>query len=101
MEKWEYCVISGVGFISSTLFPNYPELIFFSVDGITKRIDIGNNAAHKRPEKFVKASEGEYLAHIIAKLGIEGWEMICAVSQDRSSEGIGPHCIYFRRKLIE
>jgi hypothetical protein len=97
MQKWEYCVITGVDFATYGITGSYPKLSYFSINGVAKEIDLGNSAASKRPSGMQKVSEGGYIASIIASLGQEGWEMVGVVNA--SSTGTGTHGIYFRRPM--
>ena len=97
-QKWEYCVITGIDVDALGGFePYYPCLTYFSLNG-TEVINLSNKAASKRPSGWEKANEAGYVAHVIAKLGSEGWEMV-GVGSGRSAQGTGPQCIYFRRPI--
>lgn len=99
-EKWEYCVITGANATAGGFEPSYPKLTYFSLNGIHTESDLGNRAKSSRPEGFRNVSEAGYVAHIIAKLGMEGWEMV-GVGSASSTQGVGAHCIYFRRRLSD
>jgi len=97
MQKWEYCLITGVEVSSIGKFDGYyPRLYFFGLNGLSQEVDLGNSGASQRPKGLEKVSEKEYIAHMIAKLGSEGWEM---VSTGKGGRGSGSNCIYFRRPL--
>ena len=98
MKQWQYCVITGVMTNSGSLSGSYPQLSFLSIHGIEETIDLGKNAAQKRPEGFKNVSEGGYIAHWISKLGSEGWEMVSAVPES-AGPGANSHSIYFRREV--
>jgi len=99
MQKWEYCVITGVDNSSiGTFTGHYPRLSFLGLRGISEEVDLGKNAAPKRPEGWEKVSEGGYIAYTIAKLGSEGWEMV-GTGTGSSTNGTGSHCIYFKRPI--
>ena len=94
MQKWEYCVITGVSGGGGGFDGSYPKLNYFSKTGIVKIVDLGNGAASERPEGMRKVSEGGYIASTIARLGQEGWEMV-----GMGVETASYHCIYFRRPI--
>lgn len=97
-QKWEYCVITGIDVSSVGFKPHFPKLTYFSLNGIETQIDLGNSAASKRSENWKDVSEAGYVAHIIAKLGMEGWEMV-GTGSGSSNQGTGIHCNYFRRPI--
>ena len=94
MQKWEYCIITGSGANAGGFAPKYPQLIYFSPNGIETWIDLGNSDAKKRPSGWRKVGEAGYVAHTIAELGLEVWEMVGVASQE-----YGSHSIYFRRPV--
>lgn len=99
MQKWEYCVITGVDSSSIGVFKGqYPKLNYFGFNGISQEVDLGNSAASKRPKGWEKVGEGGYIAYTIAKLGSEGWEMV-GTGTGSSMQGTGTHCIYFKRPI--
>jgi len=99
MQKWEYCLITGVMVSSIGKFEGrYPRLYFFGLDGLSQEVNLGDSVASQRPKEFQKVSEGGYIAHWIAKLGSEGWEMVGTGKGDDQS-GLGANSIYFRRPL--
>jgi hypothetical protein len=97
MQKWEYCVITGVTFQNMGISGNHPILEYFSINGIEKSEDLGDKAASKRPN-LKNISEGGYIASVIARLGNEGWEMVGTGYRAYTSID-GHHCIYFRRPI--
>jgi hypothetical protein len=98
MQKWEYCLLTGVKIdVIGNLEGNYPKLTYFSVDG-KKEINLSNSAKATRPKGFEKVSEGWYIAAVIADLGIKGWEMVGTGQSDYLNGGI-KHIIYFRRPI--
>ena len=97
MQKWEYCVITGVTTFASELSGKYPKLTYFFPRGFEKQIDLGNKAASQRPKGMEKVSEGEYIASVVAQLGMEGWEMVSAVNEAPSDSS--RYSIYFRRPI--
>jgi len=97
-QKWEYCVITGVDANAGGFKPHYPVLTYFALNGIETIIDLGNGAKSSRPESWRNVSEAGYVAHIIARLGMESWEMAGVVSESHM-QGTGSHCSYFRRRV--
>jgi hypothetical protein len=99
MQQWEYCVMIGVQINTQGFGGYYPRLTYLSMSGIERDVDLGSKAAASRPKGWERVSEGGYIAHIIAELGAEGWEMVSAVPQSTSAQGVGAHSIYFRRPV--
>lgn len=97
MTKWEYCVIKGVDYLGIGLTPSYPKLILFSLNGISE-VDLSNKSAKTRPAGWEIRTESEYVAHTVAKLGLDGWEMVNAVGA-ASVQGTGATNLYFRRTV--
>lgn len=95
LQKWEYCVITGLIPYMYGIKPNYPYLTYLSLKGIETPINLGHSCARKRPQGWQKASEEQYVAHVIAKLGVEGWEMVGTATTSSHPA----HCIYFRRPI--
>jgi hypothetical protein len=87
-KQWEYCFITGIATRSAMLFPNYPTLNYISLKGIEMK-DLGNKASASRPDEWRTASETDFVAHMIARLGLDGWEMVSVQAE----------CIYFRRPI--
>jgi len=88
MQKWEYCAIAGVSKRGSGLYPRYPALIQFTLQGCV--------------ERPIKGDEINLLAQTIAHLGEQGWEMVGTGAHSLgSSLGSGTtetnHIIYFKR----
>lgn len=99
MQKWEYCVITGVVInTNGVLTGRNPRLYHFSLDGIDKKEYLGDNAANARPRGWKDVNETGYIAHTVAMLGSEGWEMV-GTGMGNEIEGIMAHCIYFRRPI--
>lgn len=83
MQKWEYCIVTGIvpwsGGLDSEDHLQYfgtasPEITYF-----------GHTTPQQRPQ---------VLAQTIARLGEEGWEMVgCAFAGHRG------HHIYFKRPI--
>ncbi len=92
MQKWEYCVITGVIHQQGRFEGHYPQLIFFGLNGISECIELNNKLTI--PQAFLKGPEGGYIAHTIAKLGFEGWEMVGVGSNES-----GVNNLYFRRPI--
>jgi hypothetical protein len=72
MQKWEYCVVSGIGRSADhrrfdTHYPCFSRLTSNGVESVT---DFKN-----RPRGV---SEWDAVAQLIAQLGDEGWEMVGA-----------------------
>lgn len=70
MQKWEYCVITGVTGDISGFLAHYPRLVYFSLNGISSEMDLSDGAARNRPKGWEKVSEAGYVAHVIAQLGL-------------------------------
>ena len=81
MQKWEYCVITGL----SQTGMEYPCFYIFSNKGY-ELVDTFKN----RPKGV---TEGDSVAMLISQLGDEGWEMVGTGS---TREGFS-HSIYFKR----
>ena len=99
MQRWEYCVITGVKVTGIGSFEGkYPKLYYFSLAGIDRKVDLGKSSAKTRPDGFEKVTEGGYIAATIARLGNDGWEMVGTGSHESFGQ-VPPesHCIYFRR----
>ncbi len=81
MQKWEYCVVSGIG---PSLATSYPAAYRMTARGIEIVMDF-----KKLPKG---ASEINAVAQLIAQLGEEGWEMVGS-----GNTGSGHHSLYFKR----
>jgi len=83
MQKWEYCAITGISGGGNLLFPvtNPSNAILVKFTGEKQEWGGGVN-------------DHDHLAQIIARLGIEGWEM---VGCGNIRENI--HAMYFKRPL--
>ena len=80
MQKWEYCIITGVVPWSGGL-DSEDHLQYFGPD--SPEITRFRSTAGKRPQ---------ILAQTIARLGEDGWEMVgCAFAGHRG------HHLYFKR----
>lgn len=90
-------MLTGI-WTSSFFEGKYPQLYYFGLNGISKQVDLGNGAASQRPEGFKKVSEGGYIAHVIAKLGSEGWEMV-GTGKGNDQNGLGSNNIFFKRPI--
>jgi len=98
MQKWEYCVITGLLVdVPSGFHTHHPKLNYFSSNGRLIE-DLGNPGKLQRPKGFEQMDEIEYTASVIARLGNEGWEMVSAVNGGYGT-GTLYHCIYFRRPI--
>lgn len=73
MQQWEYCVIYGAAKDVRTLVPGQATLIYFTTDG-ARGYRLDDQTA--RPADMQQASAFDYFAHTIARLGLEGWELI-------------------------
>jgi hypothetical protein len=99
MQKWEYCIITGVATDAKGRFGGLnPKLYLFLLDGLEEKEDLGDDTAFQRPPDWKKVSEAGYIAYKIAKLGIEGWEMVGTSIESYTKRGVA-HCIYFRRPI--
>ena len=94
MQKWEYCVLTGASFDFEGLQGKYPKLYIFSLEGISV-VDLGNKASSQRPKGLEKANEAKYIAYTIAKLGLDGWEMVSAANGTAGTQSK----IFFRRQI--
>jgi hypothetical protein len=74
---------------------DFPRLYFFGLNGISQAVNLADNGVRDRPAEWQKAYEPDYMAHIIAKLGLEGWEMVGTGTHT----DVRSHCIYFRRPI--
>ena len=83
MQKWEYLVIGG---IRSTFNTYYPKAYRITEKGRELLTDFKNLPGG--------TAEEDAVAQYIARLGMEGWEMV-ATGGDQSY-----HCIYFKRAVI-
>lgn len=102
MNRWEYCVISGIKQQGSGLSGQYPIMIYFGTNGIKQMVDLSNHGASRRPKGWEKVSEQEYISAFIAKLGQQGWEMVNAViTQYNELSEYPSHSIYFKRLIEE
>ncbi|MEI7554984.1 hypothetical protein [Candidatus Chlorohelix sp.] len=79
MAKWEYCCVIGMGKLMRNLEPSFPAIWFFREDGI-EIVDIKSK------------TEGNDVAKVIARLGLEGWEMVGA-----GNNGTEHHSLYFKK----
>ena len=89
MNKWEYCVLGAIkGIDSRGLLGNFPRIVFFGLDGISRNVSLtGGN-------------EQVNIAKAIAQLGAEGWEMVGNGVVPFGTEPPPHHVLYFKR-LIE
>lgn len=92
MQKWEYCVITGVNGWGRVRVSS-PQVYFFGLNGFSQIIDLD-----KPPKEFEKMSDDAYLAHTIAKLGSEGWEMT-GTGSEKFFQDIVRQTIYFKRPI--
>jgi hypothetical protein len=97
-QKWEYCVITGIDTSRGGFYTYYPQLTLFSLEGIRLVQDLGDQSRKNRPTGWENTREVDYVAHIIAELGLDGWEMVGA-GTGSSADGTGPQCLYFRRPI--
>jgi hypothetical protein len=101
MQKWEYCVITGIDIRSGAMRGYYPRLYYLGLNRLLnneKEVDLSHRGASQRPKGWENYSEAEYIAIIIAKLGSDGWEMV-GTGNGNSDVGVGAHVIYFKRLL--
>jgi hypothetical protein len=82
MQKWEYCVISGVSTRNEGLHSYYPKVIRLTTEGAE---------ASRLPEEK-GAQETDSLAIVIAQMGNEGWELVGCGNTSASY-----HSLYFKR----
>lgn len=73
MQKWEYCVIKGVE-TESVFRTLYPYLTKFTIDD-------PKGYTVQKLEKTSSEPEETVVAKTIAKLGIDGWEMVNAIGE--------------------
>ncbi|MBI9050479.1 MAG: hypothetical protein JEZ00_13745 [Anaerolineaceae bacterium] len=100
MNKWEYCVLTGVMVPTKGNFSgHYPHLFTFSNSGISEELDLTKKGAATRPEGWEKATESEYIAAKISELGMQGWEMVGMGTGIFNIGDGGAHCIYFKRPM--
>lgn len=98
MQRWEYCAIFGANKSERDLTPKYPTLVYFTKKGAeTVRLD--NRSRAERPLEWQDAEEGEYVAHIIATLGLDGWELLSTFAGALGLEGMGSTAFYFKRPV--
>ncbi len=81
MTKWEYCAVKGVSSQMRDLHPTFPALWYFGEQGVQI------TELKSQPEK-------DEVAYTIAKLGMEGWEMVGG-----GHDGQISHILYFKRPL--
>jgi hypothetical protein len=83
MQKWEYCVITGLVPWAEGV-DSEDHLQYFG-PGPTEIYDFKNTIGRRRPE---------VIAETIAQLGEQGWEMVgCAFAGHRG------HHLYFKRPI--
>ena len=97
MIQWEYCALFGANKNERELKPNYPKLIYFTKQG-QQIVELDNAHRSERPSAWQEADEAEYVAHIIATLGLDGWELT-TTARGSSLEGSGAIALYFRRPI--
>jgi hypothetical protein len=101
MTRWGYCMITGLnggGSSGLDIACFYPRLIRFCAGGTKTEEDLAKRAAASRPRKWRDVSEAGYVAHVIAELGSEGWEMVGTGSGPVTGE-LEYRCIYFCRPI--
>jgi len=95
-QKWEYCRLTGycgsASAVDGYMGTNDPYLTYFDLERGATKVNLGKkHAKDHRPDEWKRASDGVYMAHTIARLGIEGWEMV----------GFQDYDFWFRRPIIE
>ncbi len=95
MQQWEYCALFGANKSERELKPNYPTLVYFTKQG-QETVPLDNAHRSERPSAWQDADEAEYVAHTIATLGLDGWELT-TTARGSSLEGTGAITLYFRR----
>jgi hypothetical protein len=89
MQKWEYCALGPIkGLDGDGLKGYYPTLVVFGPGG----------ASHPYG-KMTGGNEQFTLASTVARLGLEGWELVATGPLPFSNAG-DHHTLYFKR-LIE
>jgi len=86
MQKWEYCVVGQIE-NDGKWKGHDPELIYLT--------ETGKKATYIN--KSGPIDEAGMLAATVAKLGMEGWEMVGAVTTSVSQY----HTLYFKRPIDE
>lgn len=83
--KWEYCAITGIGTVEKGLrYVPSAQVSYFTSAG-TRR-------------ESIEGGENQPVAAAIAKLGMEGWEMVGESTFDfRGTETPSPGVLYFKR----
>lgn len=93
MSKWEYCAVGPIkNQPRDELKGNHPNLYLFTKDGLsTTKLEESLSGKGKRDD----------IAKIIAKLGLEGWEMVGlgTVTLNLMSHIQPGHLIYFKRSI--
>ena len=86
MTSWEYCAVIG-------LFRKLnPALVYFQKDGLLK-VPLALDEKNDGDKKY--ATTDDKIASLIAKLGLDGWELVNA-----GPGGDGPyHTLYFKRPI--
>lgn len=101
MQKWEYCAIGPVKWESGQFAFHYPNLFYFTLDGIKKvNIQGGGEVIDDNGKKdFV--NEKKLFSITLTKLGLEGWEMVGTGAYNREVPGNSNefHMIYFKRPI--
>ena len=81
MPRWEYCALFANGMEGRVMKPHYPTINYFTPEGTR--------------EQKLEGKEFHELGKAIAKLGLEGWEMVATGSLPKTDA----HAIYFKRLL--
>ena len=95
MQKWEYCFLTGIKSEIAGFAVFRPMLLTFTVDGC-KTVFLGNAFRSNREINWKDKSEPDYVGHVIAKLGLDGWELIATAIDEGET-----HRLYFRRPVKE
>lgn len=98
MQQWEYCALFGFNKSERTVAPKYPQLFYFTKMGLQTE-NLSNSGRGDRPPEWQDADEADYVAYRIATLGLEGWELVTALSANYAIESAGATALYFRRPI--
>ena len=93
MQKWEHCAVVGMRVDAEKLDPRYPAIWYFNPEGL-KVVSLSKSGTEKGGPPFQLKKEANEVSKAIARLGMEGWEMVgCGTTAQVT------HTLYFKRPI--
>ena len=88
-ERWEYCVAGPIMALGQDgIVPHYPVIITYTPNG-----------QDARPIRVGSQNEGNVITSLIAKMGLDGWELVASANVMLLPSTKEGHMLYFKRLL--